>query len=321
MKNEFKKFQPLAYQTLKNAIDRSRIAHAYLFHGPKGSGKLKIATLFAQSLVCEHGDPFACGTCAICQRIQHQQYHDVLYIDGSMTSIKKKDILSLQEQFSKTALEKGKKIYIINAVENSTTEALNSLLKFLEEPSSSDITAILISEQMDRVLPTIVSRCQLIPFRSIGLKDRYDSVKMQLEPLDAYLLANLYHQSQRMIEMQEDEVYQHSLYLWKEMLKLKKQSIYDAHLFLITEAFPTNLKKHHKQVMKYLIEFLTLYYQDLKKKNTLCVDEWYQTEIQTGSISLTDARIILEALMQAKDKLNHSINLPLLLDQLMSQLK
>ena len=321
MKDELKKYQPLAYQTLYNALSLNKSAHAYLFHGPKGSGKLKAAMMYAQSFICEAANPFACGTCALCRRIQTHQYNDVLVIDGSTTSIKKKDILQLQERFSKTALEKGKKIYIINAVENSTPEALNSLLKFLEEPSSSDIIAILISEQIDRVLPTIVSRCQLIPFRSIGLKDRYDSVKNQLEPLDAYLLANVYHQSQRMIEAQEEEVYQHTLYLYKEMLQHKKMSIYDAHLFLTMEAFPTNLKKYHKQVMQYLIEFLIIYYQDVMKRNTLCEDEWYQSEIQQGSISLLDARMTLEALMQAKDKLNHSINLPLLLDQLMSQLK
>lgn len=319
MKDDLQKYQPLAYQTLKNALTLNRLAHAYLFHGPKGSGKLKAATLFAQSLICDDADPFACGSCSLCQRIEHQQYNDVIYLDGSMTSIKKKDILSLQERFSKTALEKGKKIYIINIVENSTTEALNSLLKFLEEPSSSEMVAILVSEQMDRVLPTIISRCQLIPFRSIRFIDRFESIKNELEPLDAYLLSNLYHQSERMVEASEEEFYQHSVYLWKEMLKLKHRSIYDAHLFLTMEAFPASMKKIHKQVMQTLIEFLLIYYQDCMKKETYCEDEWYQKEIKT-EMSMKDARIAMEALMVAKDKCNHSVNLPLLLDQLMSQL-
>lgn len=318
MKDDLKKYQPLAYQTLYNALNLNRLAHAYLFHGPKGSGKLKAAMLFAQSLICENADPFACENCSLCQRIIKQQYHDVIYLDGSLASIKKKDILYLQERFSKTALEKGKKIYIINAVENSTTEALNSLLKFLEEPSSADMVAILISEQMDRVLPTIVSRCQLIPFRSIRFSDRFESVKNQLDPLDAYLLSNIYHQSERMIEAQEEEIYQHSVYLWKEMLK--QNSIYDAHLFLIMEAFPTSMKKNHKQIMQHLIEFLMIYYQDRMKQHTVCEDEWYQKQIK-HQISMKEARQVLEALMQAKDKCNHSVNLPLLLDQLMSQLK
>lgn len=321
MKDDFKKLQPLAYQTLYNALYYQRNAHAYLFHGPKGSGKLNAAILFAQSLICDDAHPFACEKCTLCQRIAHQQYIDVIMLDGSETSIKKKDILSLQEKFSKTALEKGKKIYIIHAVENSTTEALNSLLKFLEEPSSNDMTAILISEQIDRVLPTIVSRCQLIPFRSIRFIDRYDSIKDKLEPMDAYLLAHLYHQAERMIEVQEEEVYQHSVYLWKEMLKRKSNSIYDAHLFLCLEAFPASMKKSHKQIMLYLIEFLMIYYQDMMKKETICQDEWYQNEIKNCHLSMKDAKQSLEALMQAKDKCNRSVNIPLLLDQLMSLLK
>lgn len=321
MKNKLKQAQPLVYQTLYHAMTRGRNAHAYLFYGPKGTGKLATALLFAKSLVCDHSDPFACETCAICQRIQENHYSDLRILDGSETSIKKKDIMSLQEAFSRTALEKGKKIYIINAVENTTAEGLNALLKFLEEPSSSDMTAILISEQMDRILPTIVSRCQLIPFRPMRFLDGFQEVKGQLEPLDAYLLAHLFHQKQRIEEAQESEVYQHARYLFTSFLTQEHNSLYDGHLFLTMEAFPASMKKMHKTILQYLIDFLSIFYKDCMKGSTLCEDSWYQNEINQRISRSADYHKVLKALLEAKDKMHASVNLPLLLDQLMYKMQ
>ena len=130
------KQQPIAYQTLENALCQDRLAHAYMFNGPSGTGKKEAAYLLAQSILCD-AEGFACESCAICQRVLHDEYSDMIYLDGSTKAIKKEDIMKLQSAFSKTGLEgKGKKIYILDHAENATVDALNSLLKFLEEPNS-----------------------------------------------------------------------------------------------------------------------------------------------------------------------------------------
>ena len=113
------------------------MSHALLLCGPRGTERRETAIFIAQSLVCQHSEEgLACEECESCQRIAQGQYADLIVLDGADRSIKKDEILSLQEQFSKTALEgNGKKIYILDHAENATPEALNSLLKFLEEPA------------------------------------------------------------------------------------------------------------------------------------------------------------------------------------------
>ena len=138
--------QPVVYHTLRNALEHNRLAHAYMFSGPSGTPKKETAYLLAQSLVCRESG-FACEVCDTCERIAHNEYADMIYLDGTSVSIKKDDILKLQHAFAKTGLEKtGKKIYVLDHAENATPDALNSLLKFLEEPGS-DMIAILIVEQ------------------------------------------------------------------------------------------------------------------------------------------------------------------------------
>ena len=172
IKELLKEQQPVVYTTLKHALELDKLAHAYMFSGPAGTMKKEAAYLLAQSLVCStHG--FACECCDTCKRIAANEFADLKYIDGTTTSIKKEDIVKLQKEFNKTGLETtGKKIYILDHAENATPDALNSLLKFLEEPTN-DMTAILIVEQMDRVLPTIISRCQNIPFTAPGFFSCY----------------------------------------------------------------------------------------------------------------------------------------------------
>ncbi len=97
IKDILKQQQPVVYQTLKNALDNDKIAHAYMFSGPSGTMKKEAAYLLAQSLICET-EGFACETCNTCKRIAANEYVDVKYIDGSKTSIKKDDIIKLQRE-------------------------------------------------------------------------------------------------------------------------------------------------------------------------------------------------------------------------------
>lgn len=113
---------------------------------------------YLKAIVCDK-TPY-CNQCPNCKKIDDQTYIDLIQLNGYAQSIKKEDILIIQDQFAKTASEKAnKKIYVIQGVENTTPEALNSLLKFLEEPNSDNIYAIFTTKNINQVLPTIRSRC------------------------------------------------------------------------------------------------------------------------------------------------------------------
>lgn len=154
-------------QMLKNALQNKRVAHAYLFHGLQGTGKLAAATIFAQALFCENKVDDACGVCLPCRRIAHRNHSDVHWIEPDGASIKIEQVRLLQKDFAYRAAESGRKVYIVRHANRMTTQAANSLLKFLEEPSST-VTAILLTENKQAVLPTIQSRVQAIPFVALS---------------------------------------------------------------------------------------------------------------------------------------------------------
>lgn len=167
--NQFQSKQQTAEKILRQALQRDRVVHAYLFEGARGTGKLEASKLLAQSFFCMNRiDNYApCGQCHHCKRIESRNHPDVHLIEPDGQSIKKAQIQSLQEEFSKSGMESPKKFYTIVHADRMTTNAANSLLKFLEEPNQQTM-AVLVTEQIQNILSTILSRCQVISFRPLA---------------------------------------------------------------------------------------------------------------------------------------------------------
>lgn len=185
--------QPVVYKALENACREDRISSAYLFTGPKGSPKYDAAVFLAQSILCENKkDSMACETCNTCRRVREGKYADLIVLDGRRDSISKESVDAVQEQFSRTAVEKaGQRVYIIRCAENATVSAQNSMLKFLEEPGRG-VTAILTSNNSDRILPTILSRCTVIPFVPMSAEAfRQQAIDAGASKTDACFLAQI----------------------------------------------------------------------------------------------------------------------------------
>jgi len=156
-----------ARRILTHALQSGKISHAYLFHGPSGSGRMAAARAFAKAIFCPTGQIEACGECAECRKFEHGNQTDLTMIAPDGQSIKIDQIRELQRDFSYRNQMNGYKVYIIEQVERMTQQAANSLLKFLEEPLSP-IVAILITDNGQAVLPTIRSRTQWVPFLPIS---------------------------------------------------------------------------------------------------------------------------------------------------------
>ncbi len=316
-KDEFQQQQPVIYQILKNTMENQTLAHAYLFHGSTSSALKEVAYFFAQSLLCQE-DTFACTTCNTCRRISHNEYTDCIWIDGSEGSIKKDQILKLQQAFAKTCLETGgKKIYIIQNIENATLEASNSLLKFLEEPSK-DIIAILLSEKLDLVLPTIQSRCQILPLKAYTQNDCFLKYKSILDPIDAYLLSHLIQSMKDIEEVNDTDDYQHARYLFRLFINKLVEAPWKA-LFVIQ--LEGNHKKMDKQGALYFIRMLLVFFKDCCYGKIFCEDPWYQSKIKEMRQKKIDTIAILRTLMEAEDALLRPVNIALLLDQVVFEIK
>lgn len=157
-------------RTLSSAITSGRVGHAYLFSGPRGTGKTSTAKIFARSLNCEHGPtPEPCGKCAACRKIADGSSLDVFEIDAA-SNRGIDEIRDLRETVKFAPVDGRYKVYIIDEVHMLTTEAFNALLKTLEEPPEH-VVFILATTEAHKVPATIQSRCQRYDFRRIGTQE------------------------------------------------------------------------------------------------------------------------------------------------------
>ncbi len=167
--------QDFVVSTLKNSIEQSRIAHAYLFSGPRGVGKTSAARILAKALNCEHGPTSApCGECSQCAEIARGTALDVIEIDGaSNTSVN--DVRELKDEVLFAPNSSRYKIYIIDEVHMLSNSAFNALLKTIEEPPPY-IVFIFATTEVHKVPATIRSRCQQFNFRLLQV----DTLKEQV---------------------------------------------------------------------------------------------------------------------------------------------
>lgn len=256
-KEFLEKTQPVFYRILNRSFGAMQMSHAYLLVGDNVDVP---AIYLAQSLVCKE-DVLACETCDDCVRIKEGLYPDLIMLNGDDSSIKKGDIDHLQEEFNKSALEGKEKIYILKNVENSSNVAMNSLLKFLEEPVEG-VYAILTTRNLNKVLPTIQTRCQVIQL----MPESKESVRLSLleggiDEEDAAVLSQLFGSRQECEPYYETELYQdlkvYALNFVEDLYKAPGNLIINMQINLGKKY------KNDKEVLKTFLNMLVLVMRDL----------------------------------------------------------
>ncbi len=187
--------QEAVVQTLKNALQSGRIAHAYLFCGPRGTGKTSAARLLAKTVNCQNpqnGEP--CNECLNCREITENRSMDVIEIDAASN----RGIDEIRDLRAKVGFNPGTskyKVYVLDEAHMLTTDAWNALLKTLEEPPPH-VIFVLATTEAHRILPTILSRCQRLDFKRFSVRDTIKRLKqvaegetLHLEPGAAELIA------------------------------------------------------------------------------------------------------------------------------------
>lgn len=322
---ELSERQPVATKILINAVMKNRVAHAYLFEGPRGTGKRELALYYTKVLLCENvSGATPCGTCRNCRRVDSGNHPNVYLIEPEEASIKKHQIQQLQEEFSKTAVESNRKIYIIDHADRMTTNAANSLLKFLEEPTSVT-TAFLLTEQVQQILPTIQSRCQSIHFNPLPAKYFEEHLnKIDLQPHLVPLLARITNNETIAVQMAGEEWFAQArdlvIELYEALLTTKKDSL------LVIQQNVSRLFDTKEQ-LQMMLDMLVLAFKDMlyiyaeQDQNVVFKNEDPLMRQALNRISLVKITACLEIILDAKKRLTSNANMLLVLEQMIIELQ
>jgi DNA polymerase III subunit delta' len=323
---QLEEMQPSVLKMLKNSLMKDRLAHAYLFEGMRGTGKKEVGLLLAKSLFCQAPVEgyIPCEDCTNCKRINNGNHPDVHILEPDGLSIKKSQIQALQEEFSKTGVESKQKLYMIVHADRMTVNAANSLLKFLEEPNS-ETTAILITEQVQRILPTILSRSQTISFKPLPPQMMISQLTANgVNPNLAPMLAQLTNNLEEALELSRDDWFVQAQKIVLKLYEVLKKSSLEAMVHLQEQWF---LHFKEKEQLDRGLDLLLLIFKDLlyiqlgMHEKIVYRNEkarFEQFALETSGRRLAEQ---MAAILEAKRKLQANMNPQLLMEQLVLQLK
>jgi DNA polymerase III subunit delta' len=309
---------------LHNSILNNRVAHAYLFAGGQGVGKTKIAYQLAKSLLCVSGTGDSCGTCHNCLRIDSGNHPDVHVVSPDGASIKIDQVRGLQKEFSYRAVESSRKVYILQHVDKMTVQAANSLLKFLEEPGS-EVTAILLTEHPHQILPTILSRCQSIPFDELPYANRVSLLRNEglYEPLlrnACQITADLPHAR----ELCQSEWFAQ----YRNLVLQLSEDILDKGSYALVTVQEKVLKlEQGNQGLSTFLDLLLYWYRDIlfyqinHRQELTNIDQ--MDAIQNQALRCGTAWLVngMDAVMEAKNWLARHVNPQLTLERMIIRLQ
>jgi DNA polymerase III subunit delta' len=325
--SELEEIQPMVLKMLKNSIEKERVSHAYLFEGMRGIGKKAVGIILAKSLFClKPIDGYIpCEECTNCKRVNSGNHPDFHIVEPDGLSIKKHQIQTLQEEFSKTGVESKQKIYMIINADRMTLNAANSLLKFLEEPNRQTF-AILITEQGQQILPTILSRCQTLTFRPLPTVKLIEQLTILhgVNPTTAPLLAQLTNNIEEALQLNDDEWFAQAQKIVVKLYEVLKKNSLEA-MVSLQESWFSHFKE--KDQFDRGLDLLLLIYKDLlyiqlgRQDQVVYPNE--TSRLEQHALRTPGGRLAeqMTAILDAKRKLHANMNPQLLMEQLVLKLQ
>lgn len=316
--------QPRASELLYRSLRNERLAHAYLFTGPKGAGKKQMALHLAKSLFCPEREADACGACVTCRRIEAGNHPDVLLITPDGASIKIDQIRALQKEMAMRAVESSRKVYIIEHVDKMTTQAANSLLKFLEEPPAG-VLAVLVTEHAHAILPTILSRCQTVSFSplsadAIAEQLRADGVLAGMAKVASHITTNV--EEARLLSQSESFAQLRNLViqLVQECKQRNASALYTIHDML-------QKSDKIKEELPLFLDLLILWLRDILYvqvgRHAHLINSDQQDVLQGQALVWTKAELLhgIDLVMDTKNRIERNANAQLALERLVLQIQ
>jgi DNA polymerase III subunit delta' len=324
--DQLEQLQPTVLKMLKNSIRKNRVAHAYLLEGIKGTGKRDLALLMTKTLFCnalvEEYKP--CEACNNCLRINSGNHPDVHKVDPDGLSIKVQQIRDLQEEFAKKGVESSRKVYMINHADKMSVSAANSLLKFLEEPSSQTV-AFLLTEQPQQILPTILSRCQMLSFKPLSPQSMISQlVENGVDPLKAPLLAHVTNSLDEAYELNVDDWFAQAQKIVLKLYEVLAKNPLEA---MVTLQGDWSQHFKDKEQVNRGLDLLLLIFKDLLyiqlEKQEQIIFKAEGERLRPFALKSSGRRLSeqMSAILEAKRKLQANMNPQLMMEELVLKLQ
>ena len=314
------KYQPIIYKTFVHALKEEKLSHAYLLSGSIGMPLLESAMYLAKSIICDNPSPLACNECMTCLRVDEGNYADIRIFDGTQGRIKKEDVKKLLSSFDKSALEeKGVMIYVIHLVENMTSVAVNALLKFLEEPGRN-IYAFLTTENESKVLPTIISRTQVLRFREIDRQEIINNAESAgVLKEDAELLSGFYNDSDMIKTVSESDEFKVAKQALDDQLSALLISPDDA-MFTCQRLVVPAIKTY--DLARLYLKMLAEIFKDLLSLsvNNSITLKGYDNILHELLTHLSHVDKSLLVILSSLNRLDINVNIPLLIDHIIYEI-
>ncbi len=315
--------QKTALNILVNSYQRGRLSHAYIFEGAAGSMKFDTALFFAALLLCKAEEHRPCGTCSNCRRVQHLTHPNIYVVRPTKRQIVKESIQALRQEFSKTKIEEGPRVYIVEDADTMNPHAANALLKFLEEPHE-DMYAILLAEDAMNLLPTLRSRSQSVPFHPLpkgtiektlseeGYETTYLTLASRLNDTPEEARVFLDDENLESVVESVDAVY---------------SSLHENQAALLTFREQAEEFVRNKQTVATLLDVFIHYQKDLiygkigNRNQIVFADRIDTIEALAKRYELNDLLAVLEHMLQLKARQKNYVNTRLALDNIMLDLE
>ena len=308
--NYLKKYQEIPYNIFKNALENNRFFHAYLLSGPTGTPIFEIAKFLSKCLL-NNKHELKEENNIISKTVENGTYPDLIIIDTKKEQVKIDDIRRIEDKFSQTSINQlGIKIYIINLIENLRPNEANALLKFLEEPLDNTY-AILTTENEYSILPTILSRTEIVRFSSVNKNDLIDEcIKLGVNKKDAEILTFFQNDASMIKEEIENEDYLEVKKYVEDFINLlpNKEKL---RFFVLNEINP-NLKS--KIQIRLFIDLLIIYLKEANKmklkENIIIGESKDKLNVIISNVNSIDDAIL--KLMNYRYELSYNLNSQLL---------
>lgn len=311
--------------SLIKSINDNQVSHCYIFEGPKGMGKYDLALVFAQSLLCQDFISDPCNKCSDCIKVNTGNHPDLHIVNNDETTIKRDDIDEIVESIYKKPYESDKKIYIIKDAHKMTTQAANTFLKTLEEPPG-DSVVILLTYNFSLLLPTIVSRCQIVKFKNInkevinsylkrnyGMSDEIADITAEYSKGILNRAVNIAKGNDTILDTRSEIIH-----LFDKIINSDSEIIFELE----------NYFEQNKDRIDIIIEILMIWIRDItfikNNLNALVANKDFKqlAEVHSNLMKVdSDSYDLIEVLQSTSDSIKSNVNYKLAIDNMLLKIQ